>query len=131
MQEAIHADTHLGYSWSTCSPRVNYSRADLLSSMIPVYENLATHDVRMLVYSGDQDGIVATPGTRLWLSHLNFTITEPWRPYTVNGQVGGYVTAYENNLTFATVRGAGHMVPYTQQSRAYHMFANFIAGNPL
>jgi serine carboxypeptidase-like clade 2 len=30
-------------------------------------------------------------------------------------------------LTFATVRGAGHMVPYTQPVRAAHLFKAFLA----
>ena len=34
-------------------------------------------------------------------------------------------------LTFATVRGAGHMVPYTQPARALHLFEAFLANAPL
>jgi len=29
-------------------------------------------------------------------------------------------------LTFATVRGAAHMVPYAQPSRALHLFSSFV-----
>lgn len=55
----------------------------------------------------------------------------------VDGQVGGYTTslgfpgAGQPALHFATVRNAGHMVPYTQKSRALHLFSNFINGKPL
>ena len=41
-------------------------------------------------------------------------ITQPWRPWTVDGkqQMGGYVVEYANNLfAFLTIRGSGHMVP--------------------
>ena len=48
-------------------------------------------------------------------------IKQAWRPYTVEGQVGGYVTVYDG-LTFATVRNAGHMVPQTQPERALGTF---------
>jgi carboxypeptidase C (cathepsin A) len=44
-------------------------------------------------------------------------------------QVGGYVTVYDK-LTFSTVRGAGHMVPYTQPARALHLFESFINNKP-
>lgn len=34
-------------------------------------------------------------------------------------------------LTFATVRNAGHMVPYTQAERAYHLFSHWVHGQEL
>jgi serine carboxypeptidase-like clade 2 len=110
---------------------VNYSRSDLLTSMIPVYQYLmAQPNLRMLVFSGDVDAIVPVTGTRKWLASLDMPITEAWRPWTVNGQVGGYFTQYEH-LAFTTVRGAGHMVPYTQPDRGFHMFKQWITGQPL
>lgn len=45
-------------------------------------------------------------------------------------QVGGYVTEYDG-LTLATVRGAGHMVPYTQPVRGLHLFKSFIDNTSL
>jgi hypothetical protein len=47
-----------------------------------------------------------------------------------NLQVGGYVTVYDK-LTFSTVRGAGHMVPYTEPARALHLVKSFINKTPL
>ena len=40
VQEAIHANTKLPYKWSECSSVLNYSRTDLLTSVLPVYEFL-------------------------------------------------------------------------------------------
>lgn len=45
-------------------------------------------------------------------------------------QVAGYVTKFDN-MTFATVRGAGHMVPYTQPERGLYLFGNFISDSAL
>ncbi|WZZ31967.1 hypothetical protein YC2023_015368 [Brassica napus] len=45
--------------------------------------------------------------------------------------VGGWVTEYGELLTFATVRGAAHMVPYAQPSRALHLFSGFVRGRRL
>jgi carboxypeptidase C (cathepsin A) len=42
-------------------------------------------------------------------------------------QVGGWVIDYEG-LTLATVRNAGHMVPYVQPERAYHLLGMFLYG---
>lgn len=127
VQTAIHANTSLGYKWSACSPRVNYSRFDLLSSMLPTYEYLLKSGIEILVYSGDVDAIVPTPGTRAWLKKLDLTITKAWAPWTLNGQTGGFWQQYDG-LRFTTVRNAGHQVPQYQPSRAFKMFDDFLNG---
>ena len=69
-----------------------------------------------------------TPGTKSWLKQLDLTVAEPWRPWTgPDEQVGGHVTVYDR-LTFTTIRNAGHMVPYMQPARAFHMFDKFLKG---
>ena len=42
---------------------------------------------------------------------LRWKVSDPWRAYMVDNQVGGYVESYEGGLTFATINGAGHMAP--------------------
>lgn len=42
-------------------------------------------------------------------------------------QIGGYVVEYKG-VTFATVRGAGHMVPSWQPARALTMITSFFHG---
>jgi len=86
----------------------------------------------MLVYSGDVDAIVPVTGTRRWIKSLGLDVEESWRPWSIKGQVGGYVEVYDrDSLTFATVREAGHMVPYTQPERAFHLFKSWISGSHL
>lgn len=46
-------------------------------------------------------------------------------------QVAGYVVDYDSGLSYATVKGAGHMVPETNPHEALDMFARFISGQPL
>jgi carboxypeptidase C (cathepsin A) len=46
-------------------------------------------------------------------------------------QVAGYVVSYDNNLTFATVKGAGHMVPEYRPTQAWTMMAKFLNNEPL
>jgi serine carboxypeptidase-like clade 2 len=128
VKAAIHAKSDI--TWSMCSPVINYSYDDLLSSVIPLYNNFA-NKLRVLVYSGDVDAIVPISGTRQWMFTLGRKVTKSWKPYMVEKQVGGYVVEYDGGLTFASVRNAGHMVPETQPERALYMFSQFLAGNPL
>jgi len=128
VKSAIHAEPSI--NWVGCSSVVNYSYTDLLASMLPVYQKLLQSGIKMLVYSGDVDGIVPITGTRMWLNALNLPITEPWRPWIgSNKQVGGYTVAYKG-LTFLSVRGAGHLVPGTQPERALDFFSRYLTGQP-
>lgn len=47
------------------------------------------------------------------------------------GQVAGRVVEHGSRFTFATVRNAGHMCPFTQGERTYVLFKSFIRGERL
>eukprot|EP01090_Pellita_catalonica_P021974 TRINITY_DN8373_c0_g2_i1.p1 TRINITY_DN8373_c0_g2~~TRINITY_DN8373_c0_g2_i1.p1 ORF type:complete len:478 (-),score=46.60 TRINITY_DN8373_c0_g2_i1:69-1502(-) len=129
VQHAIHArDT----TWSECSSVVDYNYTDIESSVIPIYIDLLNNtEIDILVYSGDVDAIVPTYGTRLWTRALGRKVLEPWRVWLdENHQAGGVVEVYDR-FTFATVRDAGHMVPFYQPQRAWTMFYNFMTRGAL
>ena len=78
------------------------------------YKQLAHEgNIKMLVYNGDTDPAITSFQAQNWTSHLGLEEIEHWRPWTLDGcqRMGGYVTRYKGNLTFLTIRGAGHMVP--------------------
>ncbi|KAM0940591.1 putative carboxypeptidase D [Dioscorea sansibarensis] len=90
---------------------------------------------RSLLYSGDQDSVVPLLGSRTLVRELahemKYGITVRYRAWFYKDQVGGWVTEYGNLLTFATVRAAGHMVPYSQPGRALQLFESFVKGQRL
>jgi len=136
VQAAIHANVSgfLPYRWRDCAPveQLQYSREDVISSMLPVYARLLGEDLKILVYSGDIDAIVPVTGSRRWVEGLGLNAEDDWRPWmSSTGQVAGWTQRYSNGLTFASVRGAGHMVPYTQPERAFSMVTKFIHDEPL
>lgn len=79
----------------------------------------------MLKYSGDIDGAVPTKGTVRWIDALNQSVVNPWRPFMVDGYMGGSVIEYEG-LTFGTIHGAGHMCPIDKPSQTYHLIFNWL-----
>eukprot|EP00197_Chlamydomonas_leiostraca_P008089 CAMPEP_0202867848 /NCGR_PEP_ID=MMETSP1391-20130828/9657_1 /ASSEMBLY_ACC=CAM_ASM_000867 /TAXON_ID=1034604 /ORGANISM="Chlamydomonas leiostraca, Strain SAG 11-49" /LENGTH=607 /DNA_ID=CAMNT_0049547925 /DNA_START=146 /DNA_END=1969 /DNA_ORIENTATION=- len=172
VQRALHANVsgELPGPWTDCTRRIRYSREDLLSSMLPTWQQLlaasnrrGNRPLRFLVYSGDVDGIVPVVGTRRWVSGLGLKEASAWRPWIsgATGQVGGWVVEYDlpgpttassttndagstndkgrvavkdavqGGLMFATVRNAGHMVPYTQPQRALHLVTHFLKGKEM
>ena len=95
----------------------------------------------MLIYSGDVDACLPYTGSLQWVSRLGLNESSPWRPWTTDGgqRMGGYVVGYGGNrsgpgseqLQFATVRGAGHMVPEFRPVEALELVRQWLAGNPL
>ncbi|KAJ0077051.1 hypothetical protein Patl1_36184 [Pistacia atlantica] len=51
----------------------------------------------------------------------------PWYAWYTQGEVGGYAVGYKN-LTFVSIRGAGHFVPSYQPARALAFFSAFLDG---
>ncbi|XP_057987120.1 serine carboxypeptidase-like 42 isoform X2 [Hevea brasiliensis] len=136
VQKALHANrTNLPYRWSMCSGVVEYSDTDGNMDMLPILKKIIKNRIPVWVFSGDQDSVVPLLGSRTLvreLAHdLNFKITVPYGAWFHKGQVAGWATEYGNLLTFATVRGAAHMVPYSQPSRALHLFSSFVRGRRL
>ncbi|KAK9287090.1 hypothetical protein L1049_015501 [Liquidambar formosana] len=134
VQKALHANrTNLPYSWSMCSEYVYININDLyVFSISSLPQEYLLFDFLLL---DNQDSVVPFLGSRTLvreLAHdLNFKITVPYGAWFHKGQVGGWQTEYGNLLTFATVRGASHMVPYAQPSRALHLFSSFVHGRRL
>ncbi|KAL5843831.1 hypothetical protein ACOSQ4_009789 [Xanthoceras sorbifolium] len=133
VQKALHANrTNLPYPWSMCSIVLNYSDTDGNMNMLPLLKRIVQNKIPVWVFSGDQDSVVPLLGSRTLireLAHdLNFKVTVPYGAWFHKGQVGGWATEYGNLLSFITVRGAAHMVPYAQPSRALHLFSSFVNG---
>lgn len=136
VQHSLHANrTKLPYPWSMCSNVLNYSYTDGNINILPLLKRIVKHQIPVWVFSGDQDSVVPLLGSRTLvreLAHdLKFGITVPYSNWFYKGQVGGWVTEYGNLLTFATVRGASHMVPFAQPGRALRLFASFVHGQRL
>lgn len=136
VQQALHANrTNLPYPWTMCTGVINYTEADGDINILPLLERIIKNKIPVWIFSGDQDSVVPFLGSRTLvreLAHdLQFQITVPYGAWYHKEQVGGWYTEYGGMLTFATVRGAAHMVPYAQPARALHLFTSFILGKKL
>ncbi|CAH8294303.1 unnamed protein product [Eruca vesicaria subsp. sativa] len=139
VQQALHANrTNLPYSWSMCSGLLNYTDTDGNMNILPILKRIVKREIPVWVFSGDEDSVIPLLGSRNLVKELaedlkilNFNTTVPYGAWSHKGQVGGWVIEYGDILTFATVRGAAHMVPYAQPSRALHLFSSFVLGRRL
>uniref|UniRef100_A0A0E0F5J2 Uncharacterized protein n=1 Tax=Oryza meridionalis TaxID=40149 RepID=A0A0E0F5J2_9ORYZ len=96
--------------WIRCNFDVDYI-ADVYST-VEYHLTLMRKGYRALIYSGDHDCQVPFTGTQAWIRFLNLSVVDDWRPWYAAGQVAGFTRSYaNNNLIYATVKGAGHTAP--------------------
>lgn len=110
------------------------------NASIWIYPILIKEQLRIWVYSGDVDADVPITGTLRWISHFKeaqgIAVLEPWREWWVSGkhkhedQVGGMIWELQG-LTFASVKGAGHLVPRDKRKEAGVLLDGFLSGKSL
>ncbi|KAF3341796.1 Serine carboxypeptidase-like 1 [Carex littledalei] len=111
--------------WHRCNYSLPYAK-DIPSSL-PYHLKVTNKGYPALIYSGDHDFDIPHVGTQDWIRSLNFSIVDDWRPWYVGGQVAGFTRRYSNNLTFATVKGAGHTAPEYKPKECLEMLQRWLA----
>jgi carboxypeptidase C (cathepsin A) len=122
--------------WEECSRTTRYELKDKMLPMekyYPIILNSKTHqDLRVLVYSGDDDGVCGTIGTQRWIYDLGFPVDDLWKTWYVDGQTAGYTTKFktpyskESRFSFMTVHSAGHEVPTYKPKEALVLFDMYV-----
>ncbi|GAB2218472.1 hypothetical protein Droror1_Dr00001696 [Drosera rotundifolia] len=127
VRKALHAqeESYTG-AWAIC---VSIAYTHDAGSMIKYHKNLTAQGYRALIYSGDHDMCVPYTGTQAWTSTLGNKAIDGWRPWMVDHQVAGYLQEYEHNLTFLTIKGAGHTVPEYKPQEALAFCSRWLDGN--
>lgn len=128
VRKALHAKQE-NLTWELCTDNLSYYHD--LGSMIKYHKNLTARGYRALIYSGDHDMCVPFTGSQAWTRSLGYKIVDEWRPWTFDQQVVGYTQGYENNLTFLTMKGAGHTVPEYKPKESLAFYTRWLAGEKI
>ncbi|XP_027769153.1 serine carboxypeptidase-like 11 [Solanum pennellii] len=134
VQEALHVIRKgtIRRPWTRCNQTIAYTSYEItLKNSIPYHVNLSLKGYRSLIYSGDHDMSVPFQSTQAWIKYLNYSIIDDWRPWMVNGQVGGYTKSYSNHMTYATIKGGGHIASENKREESFYMFKRWITQQPL
>ncbi|KAK9038694.1 hypothetical protein V6N11_023550 [Hibiscus sabdariffa] len=129
VQKALHTREGTIQEWVRCNKSMDYDYD--VQSTLSYHLHLNKRGYRALIYSGDHDLAVPYVGTESWIKSMNLSIVDAWRPWFVDGQVGGYSRKYGNDFTFATVKGAGHTAPEYLPKECLSMFNRWISRQPL
>ncbi|KAH7689748.1 Peptidase S10 serine carboxypeptidase protein [Dioscorea alata] len=110
--------------WQRCDRSMPYTSN--YPSVVEYHLDLTKRGYTALIYSGDHDMNAPHVGTQAWIKSLNLTMVDDWRPWIVDSQVAGFTRKYFNNLTYATVKGAGHTAPEYKQKECLALFQRWI-----
>jgi carboxypeptidase C (cathepsin A) len=136
VKSALHVKHDI--TWDECSRTVKYEYLDKMLPMEHYYKELldsvSDKNLRILVYSGDDDSVCGTIGTQKWIWDLGYRVkpNEMWKVWQIDGQTAGYITQFDTpfskdpRLTFATVHYAGHEVPTYKPKEAFYLFKAFL-----
>ena len=110
---------------------MNYTLTE--KNLMPFYIDIALNhpEIRSLVYNGDTDPGINSFVSQNWTAALGLDEIESWRPWTIDGcqRMGGYVTRYDGDFDFLTIRGSGHMVPTYKSEAAKEFMSKWIAND--
>jgi len=107
---------------------------DFMTSVKPWLEQLLDADYKVLIYNGQLDIIIANTLTTNMVHNLDWKGKEGFKKaerkqWKIKSELAGYSTSYEN-FNLVLVRGAGHMVPHDQPTRAFDLINRFTRGKP-
>ncbi|KDQ13471.1 hypothetical protein BOTBODRAFT_146116 [Botryobasidium botryosum FD-172 SS1] len=137
VRELLGVDASLG-PFQSCSGEVGQAfsqHMDMPRQTTYYVAELLERGIKVLIYVGTYDWICNHVGNYRWTSALEWSghdafNAESLREWKVDGRVAG-MTKSANGLTFATVLGAGHMVPYDKPVEALALVNRWLGGDDL
>ncbi|XP_047257661.1 putative serine carboxypeptidase-like 52 [Capsicum annuum] len=132
VQEALNVRKGTIPRWTRCRKSIeNKTYTVTFRDSIPYHVELSKKGCPSIIYSGDHDMTVPFQSTQFWIKSLNYSIIDDWRPWIVGGQVAGYTRSYSNQMTYATVKGAGHIATDYKPKECFTMFERWLSYVPL
>ncbi|XP_049930985.1 cathepsin A-like [Epinephelus moara] len=124
VRKALHIPDTLP-PWDICSDVVGEQYTNLYPTVKEVYLKLLPLGLRALVYNGDTDMACNFLGDQWFVEDLGMKATTRYKTWLYDDQIAGFYQQF-GNITFLTVKGAGHMVPQWAPGPAFHMFQSFL-----
>jgi len=125
--DAPGAQARTWQQWDGMMPGYNIS----VSNVVSTYKELLEQRLRVFIYNGLRDTCVPTTGAQVWTAQIGGPVAEARRAWAAAGQPVGHVLRYASGLSFATVDGAGHLVPADRPQAALALVQSLVRNEPL
>lgn len=124
VKKALHVSPKSA-RWQQCSDKVSDHYTTQYVDMSPQVHQLVRANIYGLLYNGDVDMMCNYQGNEWFADALGFKVISDYKQWHYERQLAGFVKHY-NGLTFATVKGSGHMVPMDKPGQALKLFTKFL-----
>ena len=121
VRDILHIPSDVG-EYRSCS-NLNYEI--FFNATYWMYPTFKEYGLRVLHYSGDTDGAVATIGTEKWIRQLGWDEKSDYRPFYHKRKLIGYNQVYDG-LEFTVLHGAGHVAPMWEPESSMIAVYSFI-----
>lgn len=136
VRSTIGVDPSITSNFSSCNYEVNAAFHAADDSMFPTQYYIAAlleRGIRALIYVGANDWICNWVGNDRMTLGLEWTgqetfVSQPLKEWKVDGEIAG-LTRNAGPLTFLTLDGAGHMVPFDKPKQSLEMVKRWLAGD--
>lgn len=130
VRQALHIPENI-QNWEACSRPVGAEYTHTYQTMNWHYNYLLKNNtLRALIYHGDTDYMCSYPGGEWFVTALGRKLVKEYGPWSYKNQTAGFYKEF-SNITYATVLGAGHMVPTDRPGQTLKLFSNFIYNKPM
>ncbi|CAL5370855.1 unnamed protein product [Camellia sinensis] len=126
VQQALYITEGTVKDWKRCNKNLDYTLN--VETVLDVHKNLSSYGLQVLVYNGDHDLTVPNTGTQDWIKLLNLTIVSDWRPWLVDGQVGGEQGTHLKSTSVGNVMRCTKDI--TKQSPPPNTFTIYLSSQP-
>ncbi|KAJ8515289.1 hypothetical protein ONZ45_g7265 [Pleurotus djamor] len=138
VRDLLGVDPSVRKNFTISNPNVHEAFGLTLDMLHPTVDHIAAlleRNVRVLIYVGSYDWICNWLGNQKWTLEMEWSGKEEFGKkelvdWTVNGKFAGKARSAKG-LTFATVHGAGHMVPYDKAVESLEMIKRWMSGQAL
>uniref|UniRef100_A0A914YV67 Carboxypeptidase n=1 Tax=Panagrolaimus superbus TaxID=310955 RepID=A0A914YV67_9BILA len=94
--------------WVECGGIDEYQKQ--YDDMTPFFKKILKAKIPILLYYGDVDMVCNFMQGQKFVAQLKLSLWMKQKAWKVNEETSGFITLYKG-LSFATIRGAGHMAP--------------------
>jgi len=96
--------------------------------------NATQHNVSVMIYSGNDDSLVAHRGSEVSIQNTTFSgiqgfTLKPSTPWSDDVDNLAGIVHQERNWIYVLVKGAGHLVPFNKPALAFTLAREFILGS--
>ncbi|XP_077550033.1 lysosomal protective protein-like [Haemaphysalis longicornis] len=129
VRKAVHA-AESPLLWTSCSDALFYE-TQYLTLRDVIKKLVDTGHLKALFYNGDTDLTFNAVGNQWFLDSLGYEIMSDYKPWKMHDQVAGFHTTYAGNISFVTIKGAGHMAAQSKAEEALAVISSLLKNEAL